>query len=426
MEPVRQLSGYDWRGGYYMTPRDNVTNYYFDRLPKGKHVIETEYYIDRVGEYETGTCTVQCAYASEYRGTTHSQTIEVDNTSRSVSVVNDSVSFSPAEVQNLTVDKPTVDVGRTGYEMPVTATFELCNQSQQKLQIESVRPDCNCTKVEFPKEEIGAGDKFTVRMTYDARQLGHFNKQAAIFTNGSKKPVYITMTGVVLADMRDWSGSYPYDYNGLLGMANNLEFDNVNKGEQRTYELHIMNNGTQPMQPNVLHLPSYLSAKAYPELLKPGQHGKMVFTLHSEKIRDYGLTQTSVYLAQELGESVKPSTEIPVSAVLLPPVVPMANAPVLALSKTTLNLTFGKKSKATGEILLTNTGRSRLDITSLQMFTRGLNVTLGKSRLMPGESTRLKITGVAAELSQVRSVPRVLMITNDPKRSKVIVTVHTH
>ena len=78
MEPVRQLSGYDWRGGYYCTPRDNVTNYYFDRLPKGKRVIETEYYIDRAGQYETGTCTVQCAYASEFRGTTHSQTIQVN------------------------------------------------------------------------------------------------------------------------------------------------------------------------------------------------------------------------------------------------------------------------------------------------------------------------------------------------------------
>jgi hypothetical protein len=78
MEPVSQLSGYSWRGGYYCAPRDNVTNYYFDRLPKGQRVIETEYYIDRAGRYETGTCTVQCAYASEYRGTTHSQSIKVE------------------------------------------------------------------------------------------------------------------------------------------------------------------------------------------------------------------------------------------------------------------------------------------------------------------------------------------------------------
>ena len=75
LEPVSQLSGY--RYGYYCSPRDNTTNYYFDRLPKGKHVIETEYYIDRAGQYETGTCTVQCAYAPEYRGTTHSESIKV-------------------------------------------------------------------------------------------------------------------------------------------------------------------------------------------------------------------------------------------------------------------------------------------------------------------------------------------------------------
>ena len=79
MEPVKQLSGYDWHLGCYVSPRDNVTNYYFDRLPKGKRVIETEYFIDRAGQYETGTCTIQCAYASEYRGTTHSQTIKISN-----------------------------------------------------------------------------------------------------------------------------------------------------------------------------------------------------------------------------------------------------------------------------------------------------------------------------------------------------------
>ncbi|MCH5308986.1 MAG: alpha-2-macroglobulin [Prevotella sp.] len=74
MEPANPISGY--RNGAYIAPKDNATNYYFDRLPKGKHVIETEYYIDRAGTYETGTCTVQCAYAPEFRATTQSQTIE--------------------------------------------------------------------------------------------------------------------------------------------------------------------------------------------------------------------------------------------------------------------------------------------------------------------------------------------------------------
>ena len=75
MEPVNQLSGYRW--GYYITPKDCSTNYYFNRLSKGKHVIETEYYIDRAGTYETGTCTASCAYSPEFRGVAKSQIIEV-------------------------------------------------------------------------------------------------------------------------------------------------------------------------------------------------------------------------------------------------------------------------------------------------------------------------------------------------------------
>ena len=64
LEPIGQLSGYQW--GYYRVHKDHVTNYYFDRLSKGKHQIESEYYVDRVGTYQTGTCVVQCAYSPEF------------------------------------------------------------------------------------------------------------------------------------------------------------------------------------------------------------------------------------------------------------------------------------------------------------------------------------------------------------------------
>ena len=79
MEPVKQLSGYNWREGYYCTPKDYATSYFFDILPKGRHIIETEYYIDRIGTYEPGTCTVQCAYSPEFHGTTKSITLHVNS-----------------------------------------------------------------------------------------------------------------------------------------------------------------------------------------------------------------------------------------------------------------------------------------------------------------------------------------------------------
>ena len=75
MEPVRQLSGY--HNGAYVSPKDCATHYFYYGLGKGRHVIETEYYIDRAGRYETGTCTVGCAYAPEYRATAPSMTLHV-------------------------------------------------------------------------------------------------------------------------------------------------------------------------------------------------------------------------------------------------------------------------------------------------------------------------------------------------------------
>lgn len=75
LEPVSQCSGY--QRGYYIEQRDQVTNFFFDRMAKGRHVIETEYYVDREGDYQMGICTVQCAYASEYSGRAQGQNISV-------------------------------------------------------------------------------------------------------------------------------------------------------------------------------------------------------------------------------------------------------------------------------------------------------------------------------------------------------------
>jgi hypothetical protein len=75
MEPVNQLSGY--RHGAYVSPKDAATHYFFNQLTKGKHVIETTYYVDRAGHYESGTCTVGCAYAPEYRSTAPSISFNV-------------------------------------------------------------------------------------------------------------------------------------------------------------------------------------------------------------------------------------------------------------------------------------------------------------------------------------------------------------
>ena len=335
----------------------------------------------------------------------------------------------PASAQRIVVTNTTIDCGRVGYEQPVTATYELQNKGKRRLLIESVRTDCGCTAVDFPKE-VGAGDKFTIKMTYDARQLGHFHKMAAIKSNGSEQPLYLTMKGVVLAEVLDYAGNYPLSMGTMLLDKNELEFDDVNKGDEIIQEIHVYNNGSDVMQPNLMHLPPYLTAQVVPETISPGHGATITVTLHSDKLRDYGLTQTNVYLGKHLGDKVNADIEVPVSAILLPDLSAFANvnkdqAPQLQISSTDIDFTnFDNKSKKTVEVTLTNTGHSPLVISSLQMFTSGLKLTLKSREIDPGQTTTLKITGIASDLQRVRKRPRILMITNDPDHSKVVININ--
>lgn len=79
LEPVNQLSGYQWSIGCYVSSRDHATNFYFDRLSKGKHIVEMEYYVDRKGDYQSGTCIAECTYSPEFSGRTETYELKVNN-----------------------------------------------------------------------------------------------------------------------------------------------------------------------------------------------------------------------------------------------------------------------------------------------------------------------------------------------------------
>lgn len=79
LEPVNQKSGYQWGIGCYVSPRDHATNFYFDRLSKGMHIVEMEYYVDRKGDYQSGTCTAECTYSPEFGGRTETYELKVNN-----------------------------------------------------------------------------------------------------------------------------------------------------------------------------------------------------------------------------------------------------------------------------------------------------------------------------------------------------------
>ncbi len=339
-------------------------------------------------------------------------------------------SASGAAAQRITSSSQVIDCGQVLFMKPVTAQFELLNEGAANVTIRNVETSCGCTQVSYPKGPITVQKPFVVSATYDARQMGRFEKYIDIYTSGATLPFTLTIKGVVVDEIRDFAGGYDYTLGKLKADKAEIMFDDVSMGERPTEQIHIVNTTGDIATPVLMHLPPYLIADVSPSSIPPGKSGVITLTLDSKKLHEHGLTQTTVYLGQKPGDKVSEDKEIQISAILLPSFglvtdQQLVYSPKLKISDSVLDLgAFEGKKKKKGTIVLENLGRTELEITALQMFTTGLMVDLSDTKIPPGGSAKLKVTADRKGLKGVKQQPRVLMITNDPRNPKVVIDVN--
>lgn len=321
-------------------------------------------------------------------------------------------------------------LGQIEWKRPVTVQYTITNTGDEPLVLSEVEPDCACTAARWTKTPIAPGDKGTVDVTFDAEALGHFQKAVAIFTNASPNLVYLKFDGEVVMEIKDFARTHPYLVGQIRIDQNEINFPDVQHGEHPVVYLSVVNLSDKPYEPVLMHLPPYLEMKAEPEVLQQGERGTLTLTLNSEKLTDLGLTQSSVYLSRFLGDKVSEENELPVSAILLPDFSGLTeterlNAPAIRLSAEDIDLSgdLAKKKRARRDITVTNTGRSPLQISKLQVFHPAVGVSLKKTVLQPGESTRLRVSVTKKNIGKHRRHLRLLLITNDPTQPKVEINI---
>ncbi|MGL5937536.1 MAG: DUF1573 domain-containing protein [Phocaeicola sp.] len=340
------------------------------------------------------------------------------------------MTFTSAWAQpKATFDKTTIDLGGVLWKNPATINYQVKNTGNKPLVLSNVTTSCGCTEVVWTQNSIEPGESGVIVTTFDAQSLGRFQKSVGVYCNADVKPIYLMLKGEVTTDITKVTSLLPYQIGHVRLNKNHLEFDEVSRGEQQTIEIMVANVSEEPYLPILMHLPPYLTAEAFPEELAPNSMGKIVVTLHSDKLPKLGLTRSSVYLSRFLGDIVGEENELPLSAILLPDLSHLSEAeqqfpPVLTLSANELHfsdMTGNKKKHQT--IKITNTGNSDLKIKDLQVFNSALGVRLNKRILQPGTSAKMKITLYGSQLKKIKNAPRVLMITNDPKQTKLIIPI---
>lgn len=347
-------------------------------------------------------------------------------------------------------EKPEQHLGELLFQAPKTIVYDFQNTGTQPLVIREVRPSCGCIQVTYPRDPIPAGGKGSVTALYDAALMGTFYRELAVYTNAGDQPVYLSFGGRVTekaVEAIDFDTHFPIDLGDIRLSTNSIEFDDVNKGDQPVAELQVVNMSRDRYTPQLMHLPAYLKAEYFPQVLHKGRTGRIRLTLDSGKLMMNGLNQTSIYMARQMGDRVGSDNEIVVSAVLLPAFAKltasqldraprivmldgeeMVNAPTPGSKPSgTAEINFspaGRKTKLTKTIQVTNIGEEPLTVQSVQVFNRAVSVSLD-NRLIPARGTsRLKITVDTKLLRKAKNKPRVLLICNDPRQAKTVLNLN--
>ena len=91
-----------------------------------------------------------------------------------------------------------IDLGKVKQDNPVTGIFEVTNISKEPLLIEQANPTCGCTISDYTKEPIAPGKTGTIKATYNAKNVGMFEKHLTVKFAGIDELKSITIKGEVL------------------------------------------------------------------------------------------------------------------------------------------------------------------------------------------------------------------------------------
>lgn len=91
----------------------------------------------------------------------------------------------------------THDFGDLQLLVPATHDFKFKNTGDAPLLIDNVRSVCGCTATEWSEVPIAPGKGGFVRVVFDARKAGYFNKKVTVFFSHQKKGEKLFLEGFV-------------------------------------------------------------------------------------------------------------------------------------------------------------------------------------------------------------------------------------
>lgn len=94
--------------------------------------------------------------------------------------------------------EPTHDFAKIKEGAPTICEFVFTNKNTKPIVLSNVMTSCGCTVPEWPRTPIAPNKTGSIKVTYDSRRLGYFEKTIQVFVQGFNVPALLKIKGEVL------------------------------------------------------------------------------------------------------------------------------------------------------------------------------------------------------------------------------------
>ena len=329
---------------------------------------------------------------------------------------------------SISFDETTHDFGKfKEADGTVTHKFEFVNTGGGDLIIQNVSASCGCTAPSWTREPIPPGGKGFVAATYNpAGRPGAFRKYITVISNSNPGSVRLTIAGEVEPKPRTIEDDYRYAMGPMRLKSNHLAFGNLKNTAATEKRLEVINNSGEEIKVGFQKVPKHVVIAMKPAVLKPKQKGEIVATYNAPLRNDWG------FVIDRMSLDINGTSDRTYSLVISANIeedfssltqAELADAPILSVDDAEFK--FGKiqqGEKVEHTYVLTNSGKSDLQIRKVKASCGCTAVQPEKRIIAPGESVNIKtVFNSAGKVGNQNKT--VTIITNDPKKSKMILWV---
>lgn len=309
----------------------------------------------------------------------------------------------------------------------LTYKFVFVNTGGGDLFIQNVTASCGCTAPQWTREPIPPGGKGFVAATFNpAGRPGPFRKYITVVSNSDPGSVRLTITGEVTPKPRSIEDDYRYEMGPMRLKSNHLAFGNIKNTQETKKSLEVVNTSDETVSVEFVGVPSHINISVSPSSLEPGQKGSITADYNAPQRNDWGFVIDRMNLkingVSERNYSLVISANIEEDFSTMS-AEELAKAPVLSVDDPEFK--FGKikqGDKVDHVYVLTNSGKSDLHIRKVKASCGCTAVQPDKKVIGPGESVNIKTVFNSAGKVGAQN-KTVTIITNDPKKSKMILWV---